>query len=50
MGHAAATGAAIDTKGHLGLGYATDFDFDNSQAYPAAGLQVAYVISRNQRF
>ncbi|ARS34241.1 hypothetical protein [Pontibacter actiniarum] len=31
---------------HLGLGYATDFDFDNSQLYPAAGVQFSYVISK----
>lgn len=35
---------------HLGLGYAADFDFNNSQLYPAAGLQFAYVISKNKRF
>ncbi|WP_439882762.1 hypothetical protein ACSX1A_06235 [Pontibacter sp. MBLB2868] len=34
---------------HLGLGYATDFDFKNSQLYPAAGIQFAYVISKNKR-
>lgn len=34
---------------HLGLGYAADFDFKNSQLYPAAGLQFAYVISKNKR-
>ncbi|MFD2512439.1 hypothetical protein ACFSRY_01060 [Pontibacter locisalis] len=34
---------------HLGLGYAADFDFKNSQFYPAVGLQFAYVISKNQR-
>jgi len=30
---------------HLGLGYATDFDFNNSQVYPAAGVQFAYILS-----
>ncbi|SFG62142.1 hypothetical protein [Pontibacter chinhatensis] len=34
---------------HLGLGYATDFDFGNSQLYPAVGLQFAYVISKSSR-
>ena len=29
---------------HLGLGYAIDFDFNNSQVYPAAGVQFAYVL------
>ena len=30
---------------HLGLGFAADFDYENSQFYPAAGLQFAYVIA-----
>jgi hypothetical protein len=34
---------------HLGIGYAADFDFNNSQLYPAVGLQFAYVISKNNR-
>ncbi|TPE40259.1 hypothetical protein [Pontibacter mangrovi] len=31
---------------HLGIGYARDFNYRNSQLYPAAGLQFAYVISK----
>lgn len=35
---------------HLGLGYALNFDFNNSQVYPAAGVQFAYVFSKRKRF
>lgn len=33
---------------HLGLGYAADFDFNDSQLYPAAGVQFAYILSKRQ--
>lgn len=31
---------------HVGLGFAHDFDFNDSQLYPAAGVQFAYVFSK----
>ncbi|WP_299823292.1 hypothetical protein [uncultured Pontibacter sp.] len=34
---------------HVGLGYAADFDFKNSQLYPAAGAQFSYIISKSRR-
>jgi hypothetical protein len=34
---------------HLGLGYASDFDFNSNHIYPAAGAQFAYIISRSNR-
>lgn len=33
---------------HIGLGLAHDFRFDESQVYPAAGVQFAYVLSKKQ--
>lgn len=43
-------GQRFTFNAHLGMGYAYDFDFRNSQAYPAAGLQLAYIISKSRRF
>lgn len=34
---------------HLGLGYAADFDFNDGQVYPAAGVQFAYILSKRNR-
>lgn len=33
---------------HLGLGYAADFDFNDTQAYPAAGVRFAYILKKGQ--
>lgn len=33
---------------HLGLGFGADFDFKNSQLYPALGLQFAYVFWKKE--
>lgn len=35
---------------HIGFGYAADFDFNDGQVYPAAGVQFAYILSKRNRY